>query len=252
MLSTINSTTSTTSTSQSNNSYSTTNNSSDNFANFLETSLKIDTSKKPNIKELMDFTNMSFQEASSILYGVIGSNNDTRDWNKILTSDNVLKTAKEETAKMYQSDKSFALASNSEEISSTNTQTSDINPITILADIQEGNVKFTQSSQFDEKSQTDVVSNTLNLTATNGILLRNAGNTPQQIVENLDAFGFDVEPLKILVTNEQIPDNVKTLLNDTISYYDNVINKSYVQSSTQSISTLDLLTNSLNLVDKAN
>lgn len=49
----------------------------------------------------MDFTNMSFEDASSILYGVVGSNEDTRDWNKILTSSDVLKTAKEETAKMY-------------------------------------------------------------------------------------------------------------------------------------------------------
>ena len=78
---------------------------SNSFENYLaaETLPSIDTTKKPSIKELMDFTNMSFEDASSILYGVVGSNEDTRDWNKILTSSDVLKTAKEETAKMYNS-----------------------------------------------------------------------------------------------------------------------------------------------------
>ncbi len=73
------------------------------FENYLaaETLPSIDTTKKPSIKELMDFTNMSFEDASSILYGVVGSNEDTRDWNKILTSSDVLKTAKEETNLMY-------------------------------------------------------------------------------------------------------------------------------------------------------
>ena len=227
---------------------------SENFTDYLtnETSLKIDTSKKPNIKELMDFTNMSFKEASSILYGVIGSNEDTRDWNKILTSSDVLRTAKEETAKMYNSDSQFSLVNNSEETTSTDTQTNqeEINPVTTLLDVQEGNLKFIQTSSFDEESQSDVVTNSLYLASSNGNLLRNVGNTPQQILENLDAFGFSVEPLKTLVKNDSIPNDVKTLMNNTISYYESLIANSTVTSN-QSYSTLDLLTNNLNKVDNS-
>src|SRR5574344_2264603 len=75
-------------------------NSNSSFSNLL---VKQDSEllKKPNIKELMDISGINFDDASSILYGVVGSNEDTRDWNKILTSSDVLKTAKEETAKMY-------------------------------------------------------------------------------------------------------------------------------------------------------
>ena len=213
---------------------------SENFTDYLtnETSLKIDTTKKPNIKELMDFTNMSFKEASSILYGVIGSNEDTRDWNKILTSSDVLKTAKEETAKMYNSDASTVQLTNND----TQTNQEEINPVTTLLDVQEGNLKFIQTSSFDEESQSDVVTNSLYLASSNGNLLRNAGNTPAQILENLDAFGFSVEPLKTLVKNDSIPNDVKTLMNNTISYYESLLSNSTVTSN-QSYSTLDFLTN---------
>ena len=229
---------------------------SENFTDYLtnETSLKIDTSKKPNIKELMDFTNMSFKEASSILYGVIGSNEDTRDWNKILTSSDVLKTAKEETAKMYNSDSQFSLVNNSEETTSTDTQTNqeEINPVTTLVDVQEGNIKFIQSSKYDEQTQSDVVTNSLYLASSNGNLLRNAGNTPAQILENLDAFGFSVEPLKTLANNSSIPTDTKNLLNETIAYINNMYsNANSTLTSTQSYSTLDFLTNNLNKVDNS-
>lgn len=253
MINTINSTTTQTQNNKSTNTNTSTS-ATDSFENYLlmsnndtieqETSLNIDTSKKPNIKELMDFTGMSFKEASSILYGVIGSNEDTRDWSKILTSNDVLKTAKEETVKMYNTDSEFSLVSN-EETNSTQSQM-ETSPITTTLDIQEGNIKFKQTSQYDEETQTDVVTNSLYLASSNGNLLRNAGQTPSQIVENIDAFGFDINSLKTLSQNDSIPSEIKTLLNDTITYYNSLFNKS------TSYSTLDLLSNSLNYVDNSN
>lgn len=206
------------------------------FENYLaaETLPSIDTTKKPSVKELMDFTNMSFEDASSILYGVVGSNEDTRDWNKILTSSDVLKTAKEETAKMYNS---YTAALEEEVVDET-----EENPVKKTIDVQEGNIKFLQTSQTNEELGVDVVSDSLYLAASNGLLLRSAGNTPKQILDSLDAFGFSVEPLKNLAQNEKIPENIRTLLNETISYS---------QSNTQSYSTLELLKNSLNLVDNS-
>ena len=41
------------------------------------------------------------REASEILYGVVGSNTDTRNWDLILKSDNIIETARSETEKMY-------------------------------------------------------------------------------------------------------------------------------------------------------
>lgn len=205
------------------------------FENYLaaETLPSIDTTKKPSIKELMDFTNMSFEDASSILYGVVGSNEDTRDWNKILTSSDVLKTAKEETAKMYN-----GYTAPLEEV----VDETEENPVKKTIDVQEGNIKFLQTSQTNEELGVDVVSDSLYLAASNGLLLRSAGNTPKEILDSLNAFGFSVEPLKNLAQNEKIPENIRTLLNETISYS---------QSNTQSYSTLELLKNSLNLVDNS-
>lgn len=108
--------------------------------------------------------------------------------------------------------------------------------------MQEGNIKFLQTSQTNEELGEEILSDSLYLAASNGLLLRSAGNTPKQILDSLDAFGFSVEPLKNLAQNEKIPENIRTLLNETISYS---------QSNTQSYSTLELLKNSLNLVDNS-
>ena len=219
------------------------------FADYLSNKTsQIDTTKKPDIKELMDYTNISFQEASSILYGVIGSNEDKRDWNKILTNSDILKTAKEETAKMYQSDDYHVqIIKDSQE----NTQL-EVNPTTTLVDVQEGNIKFTQTSEFDKETQKDIITNSIYIASSNGNILRNAGNTPQQIFENVDAFGFNIEPLKTLINNQQIPKDIKNLMNDTVSYYNNLKSEIKIQANEQSYSTFELLSNSLNTINNSN
>ena len=74
--------------------------------------------RKPNLREYMEaISGKSIEElykepdenwqeirtlASEMLYGVIGSNKDTRDWAKIMASDNIEKTAKIETGIMYE------------------------------------------------------------------------------------------------------------------------------------------------------
>ena len=42
------------------------------------------------------------QQASEMLYGVVGSNEDTRDWPSIMNSTNVLKKAREQTGAIYE------------------------------------------------------------------------------------------------------------------------------------------------------
>ena len=77
----------------------------------------IESPRKPNMRELMEAisgksvdelyleSEESWQkisdQASEMLYGVIGSNLDTRDWTSIMSSDDILKAAKDQTAIMY-------------------------------------------------------------------------------------------------------------------------------------------------------
>lgn len=74
-------------------------------------------SRKPNIRELMEamtgrnledlYTETDgswqkvFRQASEILYGVVGSNEDTRDWQSIMASENILSEAQKQTSAMH-------------------------------------------------------------------------------------------------------------------------------------------------------
>ena len=74
--------------------------------------------RKPNVRELMEAmsgknvedlyaeTDENWQKAShqtgEILYGVIGSNEDTRDWLSIMASKDILTAAREQTGAMYE------------------------------------------------------------------------------------------------------------------------------------------------------
>ncbi len=74
--------------------------------------------RKPNMRELMqamsgrdveDLHNGNDEnwqkisrQASNILYGVVGSNEDTRDWLTIMSSEDILATAREQTGVMYE------------------------------------------------------------------------------------------------------------------------------------------------------
>ena len=58
---------------------------------------------KPSVKDLMD-RGVSFEDASSLLYGVVGSNRDVRDWNAIMASNDPLTAARVATGQMYNAD----------------------------------------------------------------------------------------------------------------------------------------------------
>ena len=73
--------------------------------------------RKPNMRELMEAMsgksvgdlyaepNENWQkisrQASEMLYGVVGANEDTRDWPSIMSSNDILKEAREQTGAMY-------------------------------------------------------------------------------------------------------------------------------------------------------
>src|SRR3990167_247813 len=58
-------------------------------------------SVRPNIATFMTAAGTDFATASDVIYGVIGSNRDLRDWGAIMASSNVLQAARVATAAMY-------------------------------------------------------------------------------------------------------------------------------------------------------
>jgi hypothetical protein len=75
--------------------------------NYLLSSLPADMqnptfiSKGINTKTFMDATGASFQDASNLLYGDIGSNKDYRNWDAIMSSSDPLQAAKDATKQMF-------------------------------------------------------------------------------------------------------------------------------------------------------
>lgn len=73
--------------------------------------------RKPNLKEMMNIIDVQINSdaeetkylssssniiAAQILYGAVGSNEDTRDWQKIMGSENIIEAAHQETAKLHE------------------------------------------------------------------------------------------------------------------------------------------------------
>jgi len=56
---------------------------------------------KPNLKQFMDATGSDFNTASNLLYGVVGSNKEMRNWDAIMKSADPLTAARQATGAMY-------------------------------------------------------------------------------------------------------------------------------------------------------
>lgn len=59
---------------------------------------------KPDTATFMKATGADFSTASSLLYGVIGSNTDYRDWNAIMAAGDPVQAARQATGALYNSD----------------------------------------------------------------------------------------------------------------------------------------------------
>ena len=133
---------------------------------------------RPYIKQFMDRTGVQSQDASELIYGVVGSNTDVRDWTAIMASDDPITAARQATGQMY--------------------GRTDITPRTdaiymgasdTLA--KEGNFAVRLFKDEEDK----VVDQGLKLIDSQGLLLRDAGNSPDTIIRNAWLFGFDTQPL---------------------------------------------------------
>jgi hypothetical protein len=150
------------------------------------------TLKKPNTKEFMDATGVSFKDASSLLYGVIGSNEDTRDWNAILSSSDPLAKAKEETAKMYAQ---TSQPNSPEAQRAQEKREKSLSLIGAQPDFQ--NENFTVF--FGDKP----IQTSLYLSSADGTILRKLSGTQEQIDKTMDNFGLDTSLLTQTITQLQ-------------------------------------------------
>ena len=158
------------------------------FAQFQTSDWLVDsqsaaTTARPNMKEFMDATGASASNASELLYGVIGSNADMRNWSKIMSSGNPVDAARAATRQLYNSDKDYALVNHADygtvRFADTLAESS-LSSKTVLS--RAGN--FADIATGADTRTTMAVSST-------GLLLRGAGATQDQINRTAWLFGFD-------------------------------------------------------------
>lgn len=144
----------------------------------LLTTAETSHANRPNVKEFMDRSGAPFLDASELIYGVVGSNTDVRDWSSIMASDEPISAARRATGQMY--------------------GRTDITPRTDATYIgasdtlaKEGNFAVRLLKDKDNK----VVDQGLKLIDAQGLLLRDAGSSPEVIARNAWLFGLDTQPL---------------------------------------------------------
>jgi hypothetical protein len=92
---------------------------------------------KPDTATFMKATGADFSTASSLLYGVIGSNTDYRDWNAIMASSDPVQSARQATGALYDSDLPYT-SGNGFKPSATQTVAASGNFAWLKADQREG------------------------------------------------------------------------------------------------------------------
>lgn len=142
---------------------------------------------RPNMREFMDATGLTAADASELLYGVIGSNADLRDWSKIMASGNPVDAARAATGQLYNSDKDYALVKHQDygQLNFEETLAQSSLPSKTVVQ-QQGN--FATIEADNGLQHTMAVSST-------GLILRGAGTTQAQIERTAWLFGFDASGL---------------------------------------------------------
>ena len=162
------------------------------FAEFKMQNLLVDTQREsresmPSFPEFMEATGVNFNDASELLYGVIGSNADFRDWTKIMASDNPLDATRAATRQLKNSDMEYALVNHVDYGTPKFEQTlaeSSLSSKTVVSQMD----NFAKVGANQATSQTWAVSST-------GLMLRDAGTSQAQIERTAWLFGFDTEGL---------------------------------------------------------
>lgn len=133
---------------------------------------------RPNITTFMERTGAAFNDAAGVIFGVVGSNTDVRDWSAIMSSEDPMTSVRQATAQMY-----------GRTDIPPRTDASYMDNINTLA--RDGNFAIRQLK--DEQGQ--VTNQGLKLIDAQGLVLRDAGGSAKKIARNAWLFGFDTKPL---------------------------------------------------------
>ena len=162
--------------------------------NLLGTNLDTSRAARPNVREFMDATGASSQDASELLYGVIGSNGDYRDWGAIMASDNPIDAARAATGQLYNSSLTYEMvnsASYGTPAFADELAAKSLTDETTLG--KQGN--FALHATDDTSS--------LMAVSSSGLLLRGAGSSQEQIERTAWLFGFSTEGLGALASKAE-------------------------------------------------
>ena len=158
---------------------------------------------RPNMREFMDATGISSTDASELLYGVIGSNTDLRDWRAIMASDNPVDAARAATRQLYNSDLDYQLGQRPEKGTDAFDEILAERSITpeetiVLA----GNFAVVIEPKEDQEPE-DAVPFVSAVTST-GLKLREAGGTKDQIERTAWLFGFDLSQVASMAAQTRV------------------------------------------------
>ncbi len=148
----------------------------------LLTSADKSSAHRPDLKTFMDASGASFEDAAELVYGVVGSNTDTRNWQAIMASGDPVTAARRATGQMY------GEAGRPRRDDATYLGAQDT---------------LARSGQFALRQLKDedgaVVDAGLKLVDAHGLLLRDAGSDAASIRRHAWLFGFDLAEAAPLV-----------------------------------------------------
>ena len=140
-------------------------------------------SEKPSVSKFKAVTGIDTPIAIKILYGSMGANEDLRDWNKIMSSNDPLKFAREATKQLYNSDLSYELKHSTDYGKSNFNKTLEEHNIESQSVVaQNGNFAIIEPSSGNREAI---------LISKSGHMLAGAGENKETIKENTWVYGFN-------------------------------------------------------------
>jgi len=165
------------------------------YGSYAESEANFD--KKPGLTEFMDATGADFTTASNMLYGVVGSNKEMRNWEAIMKSEDPLTAARQATGAMYG-------GTNTEMVAKPESQ---VNPLSLKARTE--NFSWENDGQFDRLFLTDKMGNKLTqvqMTAPDMLTkMQNFGVDPKQLNEladQLEEAGVKYKPYQMFKNSD--------------------------------------------------
>lgn len=156
-----------------------------------------------SISNFMERTDLSFQDSVEIIYGVIGSNTDLRDWRAIMASDNPVDAARAATRQLYNSDLDYQLGQRPEK--GTDAFAEILAERSMVPDetiARAGNFAVVVEPEEDQEPE-DAVPFVSAVTST-GLKLREAGGTKEQIERTAWLFGFDLSQVASMAAQTRV------------------------------------------------